>query len=220
MQTATPEPEMTPQTPKLEQADSCRLLAACFYPPDQKLLLHADIMYNLEGLLKRACPEAAPLVPPPEAPLADAVALSVAYTRLFLGPPTVLAPPYASFYLDKNSSVMGPSTVKLIQLYRAAGLRLDDDFKEMPDHIAVILEFLYYLMFKENMADLARAPEETARLEKIRLDMLDNYLFPWVPRFCRLIATADEHPFYNALGRCLDAFVQYGLMKKGQVSRP
>jgi len=220
MQTATPEPEITPQTPKLDQADSCRLLAACFYPPEQKLLLHAGIMQNLESLLKRACPEAAPLVPQAQGASADAEALSVAYTRLFLGPPSVLAPPYASFYLDKNSSVMGPSTIQLIQLYRAAGLRLDDDFKEMPDHIAVILEFLYYLLFKENLADGSRASEETARLEKMRLGLLDKYLFPWVPRFCRLITAADEHPFYNALGRCLDAFVQYGLMKKGQVSRP
>lgn len=219
MQPAAPEPGMNPSTPRMDQADSCRLLAACFYPPDQKLLLHADIMQNLEGLLKRACPEAAPLVPQAQGGSADAVALSVAYTRLFLGPPTVLAPPYASYYLDKNSSVMGPSTIRLIQLYRAAGLNLDEDFKEMPDHIAVILEFLYYLLFKENLADGSRASEEAARLKKMRLGLLDKYLFPWVPRFCRLIATADEHPFYSALGRCLDAFVQFGLMK-GQVSRP
>jgi putative dimethyl sulfoxide reductase chaperone len=208
---AVKELEKNAQEVRAAKADCCRLLAAFFYPPDKELFQEEGIGEKLEGLLRIACPEALPFVPhlTEYNEGEDRLGLSVAYTRLFLGPPVVLAPPYASFYLDRGV-VMGPSSVEMMKLYGEAGLRLDDEFDEMPDHVAVVLEFLYYLLFKEERAGARNADEEKEKLQNIKTRFLKHYVFPWVPRFCGEIKRADEHPAYSKLAECLDWFIQCG----------
>lgn len=199
------------QAAETVKADCCRLLAAFFYPPDMKLFLEEGIGEKLEALLGIACPEAVPFVKHLTEYLEgeDRLDLSVAYTKLFLGPPEVLAPPYASFYLDRGV-VMGPSSVAIMKSYRSAGLRLDDEFTEMPDHVTVVLEFLYYLLHREAIARNADTFEEAAQFATARAAFWNDYVITWIPKFCGLIIAADEHPFYTGLGRCLDTFMQYG----------
>jgi TorA maturation chaperone TorD len=217
MKTIPREIEKNTPAARIALAESCRLLAACFYPPDEKLFVQEGITIKLGSLLETACPEAMPLVPPLEKYLEGegGVNLAVAYTRLFLGPPAMLAPPYASFYLDKGA-VMGPSSIAMMKLYSTAGLRLDDEFNEMPDHVAVALEFLYYLIFKETNAGSNDAREEKEKIRQTETYFLNKFIFPWIPRFCDRIAAADEHPFYTDLGKCLSAFIGYGFMPAGQ----
>lgn len=201
---------------QMAKADCCRLLAALFYPPDKKLFVEEGITDNLGSLLRIACPGAAPLVPPvqPRVEPEDSVDLAVAYTRLFLGSPGVAAPPYASFYLDRGGGVMGPSTVEIMKIYRAAGLCLDDEFNDLPDHIAVVLEFLYYLIYREIVADAENACEDRTRFGDIRRRFLTSYVHTWVPRFCGKITAAGEHPFYTGLGQCLDVFIRSGFTEE------
>ena len=215
MAAAVQELEEKAQALESAKADCCRLLAAFFYPPDKKLFLEEGIGERLESLMEIACPEAMPFVPHLAEYLEgeDRLDLSVAYTRLFLGPPAMLAPPYASFYLDRGI-VMGPSSVEMMKLYGEAGLRLDDEFTEMPDHVAVVLEFLYYLLFEEARAGARNAYEEKEKLQNIKTRFLKNYVFPWIPRFCGEIKRADEHPAYTKLGECLDTFVRCGFAEE------
>jgi putative dimethyl sulfoxide reductase chaperone len=205
--------EQNMQAPQMARADCCKLLAACFYPPDEDLFLKEAVTEKLRALLKIACPSAMPLIPPAfEYFKGDAnVALAVAYTHLFLGPPGILAPPYASFYLDKNCEVMGPSTVNITKLYNRAGLGLDSDFNEMPDHIAVMLEFLYFLFFQEAVAGTETNAERQKHLADTRRNFLHDYMFTWIPAFCRKIRDAEEHPFYGGLADTLEVFVMSGL---------
>ncbi len=193
-------------------ADCCRLFAACFYPPDEKLFLDEGLTEKLGALLKITCPKAALPVPPIDPYLTgeNAVALKISFTRLFLGPPKVLAPPYASYYLDKTGGVMGPSCVAIAKLYNGAGLHIDDEFNEMPDHVAVILEFLYFLLFREATAD---SGSEEKNNENGSVHFLNHFLFPWMPEFLHRIREADEHPFYNGLSQCLDTFLRHGFSK-------
>ena len=217
---AVQEVEGKAQAAESAKADCCRLLAAFFYPPDKRLFLEEGIGEKLESLMEIACPEATPFVPHLAEYLEgeDRLDLSVAYTKLFLGPPEVLAPPYASFYLDRGV-VMGPSSVEMMKLYGEAGLRLDDEFDEMPDHVAVVLEFLYYLLFREARACGRNAHEEKEKLQNIRIRFLKNYVFPWVSRFCGKITGADEHPAYTKLGECLDRFIQCGFAEEQPAGR-
>jgi putative dimethyl sulfoxide reductase chaperone len=204
-----------PARAHMARADCCRLFAACFYPPDKKLLLEEAITDSLQAQLKLACPETTPSVPGRHHLENDGrMALSVAYTRLFLGPPEMLAPPYASFYLEKNGGLMGPSSIKIAKFYDRAGLRIDDEFNDMPDHITVMLEFLYYLLFRESMARIEGAPEEKAMLESTRTAFFNDCIAPWVPRFCERITTADEHPFYTGLAQCLHGFIDCGITRQ------
>lgn len=200
----------------IAEADSCRLLAAFFYPPDTRLFAGEGVSEKLKECLEISCPEAALFTPSMEDYLEGdgGLELSVAYTRLFLGPPAMLAPPYASYYLDRNAGVMGPSSVEMMKLYSRAGLRIDDEFKEMPDHITVVLEFLYFLLFRKGLLPTGTAPADEAELENTMVLFLKNYFFPWIPEFCGRITAAGEHPFYTALGECLDAFAGHGFNRE------
>ncbi|MDG5786092.1 molecular chaperone TorD family protein [Evansella sp. AB-P1] len=77
----------------------------------------------------------------------DITPLSVEYAKLFIGPFDVLAPPYSSIYLDSGHQILGESTKYVEKLYRNAGLEISDSFKDLPDHIAAELEFIYYNYF-------------------------------------------------------------------------
>lgn len=209
----------TPQAQAMQmaRADACRLLAACFYPPDRNLFMDENIPEKLGALLKAACPKAALLVPNLRSCIADeksSVALKVAHTRLFLGPPSMLAPPYASCHMSRNNAVMGPVTVEISKLYNKAGLVMDADFHDMPDHVAVMLEFLYFLLFRETVAASIGNQEEAAFFENMRHRFLDDFMRPWIPKLSAAIREAGEHPFYTALGECVDVFIRHGFEDK------
>lgn len=190
-------------------ADGLRLLAACFYPPPQALWLEADLVANLADLVGQVCPTAAAharamraTLPPP-----GDEGLLVEYARLFVGPQRVLAPPYGSVYLEEGRRVMGDSTLEALQAYREAGLRLDADFKELPDHVAVELEFVAFLAARAAAARAAGDGPEADRRRAAREAFLDRHLRRWAPAFCARIAEGTEHPFYRALAECLQAVV-------------
>jgi putative dimethyl sulfoxide reductase chaperone len=72
------------------------------------------------------------------------------YTRLFVNAiPKVEAHPYGSLYLEKDGLVWGLTTVEAVKLYIEAGLKMADDFKDVPDHFATELEFMWYLVREE-----------------------------------------------------------------------
>ncbi len=198
-----------------------RLLAACFYPPQPALWKHEALLENLTELLTRTCPGAAEHARRMQESLShgDAEELAVEHARLFVGPQRVIAPPYGSVYLEEGRRVMGESTMEALRTYEDAGLRLDADFKELPDHVAVELEFAYYLMSKGVEAAEAGIAEKARSCESAREAFLDRHLRRWVPPFCARIAEGTENPFYSNLAKCLDAFVVQGSPDTNRASR-
>lgn len=133
--------------------------------------------------------------------------LAVEYARLFVGPYELKAPPYGSIYLDGERRVMGNSTMEVIRLYEEAGLVMDKDFKELPDHIAVELEFMYYLIYKEAEALEKLEKEKALALRETRNRFFNRFLSPWVPSFCQKIKESTNNPFYINLADCLLTFI-------------
>lgn len=119
-------------------------------------------------------------------------ALSLAYARLFLGPFEILAPPYASFYLESDQRLMGQVSQQAARAYVEAGLEPGEGPREAPDHIALEWEFLYYLTHQYVMTG------ETHWLEK-RKDFCSNHFDCWAPLLMEAVGRAAEHPFYSAL---------------------
>jgi DMSO reductase family type II enzyme chaperone len=186
-----------------------RLLAACFYPPQKSLWREERLLDNLATALETICPSARePVRRMREAwTPGSAEDLLVEYAQLFVGPQRVIAPPYGSVYLEEGRRVMGDSTLDALQAYREAGLGLDPDFKELPDHIAVELEFLSYLTTKGAEAAETGRHEEASGLLAARESFLDRHLRCWVPAFCAAIVAGTTSQFYRALADCLGAVV-------------
>lgn len=98
---------------------------------------------------------------------------------------------------------MGPSTMETIRFYEEEGLARDENFNELPDHIAVELEFMYFLIFKEAEAlqkgESERAGEYRQKQESFRSRFIDK----WVPAFCGNMKEGTDNGFYLALADCL-----------------
>ncbi len=135
----------------------------------------------------------------------DIDSLKVDYTRLFMGPYQLLAPPYGSVYLEKARKVMGDSTMDAKQRYQEAGLNLT--LKEAPDHVAIELEFMYYLIYREIEALINYNEPNIALYLKKQKDFLDNHLGKWVSEFTDNLSANAETVFYQNVAHITASFV-------------
>lgn len=187
------------------RADAARLLAACYYEPEPA--------FEEESLFE-ALSTAARSLDPAFGAEAEGLAADFAaepleellrdYTRLFLGPIETLAPPYGSVWLSGPRSLMDDSTLAVQALYEEAGYELAEDFRELPDHVAAELEFLYALSFRvsralANGADEGQAQATVSR--NLRQRLLAEHLSRWLPPFAAAIERGAATAFYRRVGR-------------------
>lgn len=186
-----------------------KLLAVCFYQPQKDLFLAEKVFENLTILLKEICSEAAIFSENMGKEILNYSNedLLIEYSKLFVGPGKLKAPPYGSVYLEKGRRIMGDSTMEVIKIYKKEGLELRDDFKELPDHIAVELEFMYYLIYKEIEALENLDYKKAAHYIETQEMFLNKFLGKWIKPFCNSILDETDNKFYQALARCLLIFI-------------
>ena len=191
----------------------CRLLAACYYEPGPEFAEEKVFVSMLEAA-SRVHPQLAPYAKRLGADYAaeghDALLLD--YTRLFLGPNHIVAQPYGSVWLE-GGTVMGESTMAAQKLYEEGGFDISEEFREVPDHIAVELEFLYLLIYRENEAH--RNGEHDARETKtaLRKRFLDEHLGRWIGPFTSAVIAGAQSSYYRQLAGLTDRFIH---MESGQ----
>ncbi|MFW2368369.1 MAG: TorD/DmsD family molecular chaperone, partial [Desulforhopalus sp.] len=100
----------------------------------------------------------------------------------------------------------GKSSINVARLYQEAGLSVD--VKEPPDHIAIELEFMYYLCSKEASAASDNQFEEARQIREQQRYFYFNALRPWSETFCEAIRMGTENGFYKNLADCLDLFLK------------
>ena len=189
--------------------DCYKLLAACFYEPQKKLFLDENVFSVLGDLLTQACPAAALF----SEKMATSVMqyneeeLLVEYARLFVGPNELLAPPYGSVYLEEGGKVMGESTARVMEFYKAEGLSMDEEFQNLPDHITAEMEFMYYLAYHEVEALEKNDREKAVYFLNRQEAFLRMFLDGWIVPFCAKIKEGTENGFYQALADCLSVFM-------------
>lgn len=179
------------------RADCYKILAECYYLPEHKLLEQLEEFGQVGaqwfGEVLRSAPTAE-----------DLDSHEVDYSRLFVGPFKLLAPPYGSVYLE-DGKFMGNSTLDAKGLYEREGL--DIVVKDAPDHISVELEFMYYLAIKEADARQNSDIEEAGRLHGQQVSFLQTHLGSWVEAFADRVEENAQTEFYKALARATRDFV-------------
>lgn len=131
----------------------------------------------------------------------------VDFSNLFIGPYTVKAPPYGSVYLESERRVMGDSTLDAVSHYEAAGLSMNDQFHEVPDHISAELEFMYFLIFKEIRAINEGQAEDAELLFNRQADFLMAHIGAWVFDFSERVEAHAETDFYKHLAKACKRFI-------------
>jgi len=124
--------------------------------------------------------------------------LRVEYTRLFVGSPPFKAVclPYESYW--RQRTIMGPPVEELAHLFEEIGLRLSDEFTDLPDHVSVELEFMsqIYRSLIKQTSDGGEA--EIKRLRSIKSDFVENHL-GWIDDFCVKVERESKISFYRDL---------------------
>ena len=130
------------------------------------------------------------------------------YTRLFIGPGKHISP-HESVHCKEEGLLWGDSTGKVKTFIESSGLKYRSDFKGIPDHISVELEFMHRLVKAE---EEARRKDDPARLEKIQ-DMekrfVGEHLSRWIPRFTERVVEAARVDFYRKIAIVTKEFILY-----------
>lgn len=194
---------------KLAREDLCRLLAACYYEPEPAFA--AEGLFD--NLLAAAREVDAAFVPHAQAMgeafrATEAQALLLDYTRLFLGPMDILAKPYGSVWLDHEKTLMNDSTMAVLELYKEADFEMDEEFRELPDHIAAELEFLYLLLFRENEALRAGDTTRLAQARDLKRRFLTDHLGRWIGPFAAAMRGHAQTDFYRQLADLTEIVVK------------
>ena len=197
-------------------ADLCRFLSACHYEPSA--VFAEERMFD-------SMAEAAERIDPALAQCArrlgtafaaqDLQPLLVDYTRLFLGPVGAPAKPYGSVWLGGGEGLMQDSTMAVLALYREGGFELAEDFRELPDHVAAELEFLYVLIFRESLARRDGDAGALARVNDLERRFLEAHLGRWIGRFTAACRDNAQTDFYRALAELTDRFVSLERLRAG-----
>jgi TorA maturation chaperone TorD len=108
--------------------------------------------------------------------------LAVEYTRLFFGPGNHVAP-YATVYLGgEGASLWGPETIWVKKFIEDSGFDYKADYQDLPDHVAVELEFMQEITANEAAALERKDWEQAEKLQRIEEEFVTTHMVKWVPK--------------------------------------
>lgn len=183
----------------IAKANCCRILADCFWEPRLPDIAAWSLLSESAQLMDDEVTVALVAEAQSEAGKLDPDQLPILYSKLFLGPFEVVAPPYASIYLDQEEAFAGRTQTEVLAIYSKGGLQLPPLAGETPDHISVELEFLYFLLVK------AIQEAEGDYLEQAQ-QFTTSHLLEWLPGFLAQLELAPEARFYCCLVKMIQNF--------------
>jgi TorA maturation chaperone TorD len=182
-------------------------LAGCFQIPDNTLFFLVDQLADSLEILESRAGDPVTKMRAESAVSSDFHLLTTEFSRLFVGPFTLPAPPYGSVYIEKMRKTMGDSTMDVLKRYQTAGVDLADDFREVPDHVTAELEFMYLLIYKEIEEIQSDHPEMVHQMLVHQISFLEDHLNYWIPEFADLVMTHASKPFYRHLAEAAKFFI-------------
>jgi TorA maturation chaperone TorD len=130
------------------------------------------------------------------------------YVRLFISDRQgIRAPLYASCYVGEEpgerAPLMGEPAMAMEDQFRSKGLSLADDIGEPPDHLAIELEYLYFLLRK------GWSDHDDTLVNEASSFALETML-PWVMRLQQALTEIETAgPFYPLLTTLLCAILAF-----------
>ncbi len=187
-----------------------RLLAVLLCQPDKDSLLQEDVVPRFVAALEELVPSSTESMKEFSKALDEEAqdTLLAEYTRLFIGPDTLPAPPYGSVHLEPGRQVLGQTTEVVRKLYAEEGLAVSDEVKEPPDHIALEFEFAAFILQKAAAACANDRSTEAETLLQKAGDFEVAFLRSWLPDLATAIEAVAETAFYTGVARGLFAYCE------------
>ena len=135
--------------------------------------------------------------------------MKIEYTRLFIGPRHLPAPPYESVYRTPQKLMMQAPTIDVRTFYLRHGFQVTRLNQEPDDTIGVELEFMCALSAAALQAFSGRDRQKVIQLLSAQLEFCNLHLCRWVPQFCADIAGSTTSEFWRAVAACTRAFLEH-----------
>lgn len=182
------------------RASIYQILATAFYPPEKETSEHLWTNAISQWWQEKVDPVTLELIK-----------LRLEYNRLFVGPRAPLCPPYESVYRrDRPASeygmLMGPSVLDVKRRYAEAGLVISKNFDDLPDHVAVELEFMCFLCKKE--VEFSSSEDNGVVWRERQSEFWKLHLKPWIGEFSDRLQKSTAFPFYKALATFLKDWIE------------
>lgn len=193
---------------KTNRAEILTIFSALFCQPEEEFVKSKKIYETLKSSLEVINPDCVGDVQKMQDSLKKYTTqdLLIEYARLFIGPFKIEVPPYSSIYFEEKT-LMSNVTIWVLEYYQNAGLNFDKSVKDLPDHVTVETEFLYYLLFNEINAFKEDDLENAQRYRFLLEFFLEKHYKVWVPKFCQKIIENSQNEFYIELATCFKKFV-------------
>jgi DMSO reductase family type II enzyme chaperone len=139
--------------------------------------------------------------------------LQAEYLRLFeVGTPRPPCSLYEGSWREKEFSDRRELMEELVRFYNYFGLTLGERPKELPDHLAIELEFMHFLAFREAQA-LADG-RDPGSYRRARRDFLERHLARWLPWLGERLDSLRALPFFRTAAAVAEERVRSDMAKK------
>lgn len=184
-------------------------IAECFVYPDAELLeliRSGTLSDRLRELLEEVAPSMVDAIDWEGLKNAGANddELKVEYTRLFdTGTAGPVCPLIGGHYIGSRMHTMEET----VRFYNHFGLSMAEQPNELPDHLATQLEFMHFMTFQES--GILKEGADPSALLRAQRDFLARHPGRWVPMMLDKLESARPKPYFRALVRLLDQFMNY-----------
>lgn len=137
--------------------------------------------------------------------------LKAEYTRLFIGPARLPAPPWESVYRGEDRLLLQSSTLEVRALYRSQGALPAHYPAVADDHVALELAFLHLVSSRAQEALANGADVDYPALLSLAASMdqiVNEHLLAWLPRFSYALSCDDPQGYYAICARLLVRFAR------------
>jgi putative dimethyl sulfoxide reductase chaperone len=119
------------------------------------------------------------------------------YTRLFVGPDKVLAPPWESVHFGDDRLIFQQRTLEVRAWYQRFGLEAERIYQEPDDHIGLEMLFLSHLA---SLGIQALNQQDEAHFEELfnaQREFFKKHIEIWAPIWCSLVKKHAQTDFYK-----------------------
>lgn len=138
------------------------------------------------------------------------------YTRLFVGPLSLVAPPWESVYYGDDGMLFQESTLKVREFYRSFGL-LPEGYPHVADD-SLALELAFMTELAKRSADAFAADDTDALKHNLEgsAAFLREHLLVWIPYFLKKMADSTTDYMYPQICLILESFIKadYAVIKE------
>lgn len=147
----------------------------------------------------------------------DPGALKTQYHTIFGHVALPDCPVYEAAYAGSSIFQQASGLADVAGFYRAFGFAVSETDRERVDHLAVELEFMRVLTYKESYARVNDGPDKVRLCRSAQRRFWREHLGRWLPTFGRLLEARVREGFYGKLAPLMRSFADSEARTLGRV---